>query len=64
MALVVMQRRNASFLAVRPDRRSREGGRYGCNPCVGCRALSWRRSARHPLAGPGQPGRRSEQFKL
>jgi hypothetical protein len=37
--MVVMQRRNASFLAVRPDGRSREGGRYGCNPAGGRRAL-------------------------
>ena len=41
MALVVMQRRNASFLAepVEMDR-SREGGRYGCNPTQGRSALA------------------------
>jgi len=62
--MVVMQRRNASFLAVRLDAGSREGGRYGCNPDQGRRALLWRRSARHPSARAGQPGHRSKQFEL
>ncbi len=37
--MVVMQRRNASFLVVRPRGRSREGGRYGCYPTEGRGAL-------------------------
>jgi len=38
-SVVVMQRRNASFLVVRPRGRSREGGRYGCFPAEGRGAL-------------------------
>jgi len=58
--MVVMQRRNASFLAVRLSAGSREGGRYGCNPDQGRRALPWRGPARHPPARTGQPGHRSK----
>jgi hypothetical protein len=49
MALVVMQRRNASFLAdpVSVDR-SREGGRYGCFRTQGLRALARRNSSDDP----------------
>jgi len=56
--MVVMQRRNASFLAARPSKspwgRSREGGRYGCFPIRGRRgALPWRQPSRDASARAG-----------
>src|ERR1051326_9406249 len=62
--MVVMQRRHASFLAVRLSSGSREGGRYGCNPDEGRSALPCRGPARPPPAWARQPGRRSKQFEI